>query len=630
MHFHFHGDLDGLQDGIALLAPELNISLDTDGYSICAEKKANSDLIVSLDGPAGKIVYSERCHFFRGLGLLVEQIREGEASFTLTEEPQFRMNGPMFDVSQGNSVLNIPTVKEILRQLSLMGLNMMMLYCEDSFEVKEQPYFGYMRGRYSEEEMRELDAYADSLGIEMIPCMQTLAHMPDTLRWKCFRNITDYDACMLVGEEKTYEFIEQMILAASRPFKTRKINICMDEAMQLGRGRYLDLNGYHEPSEIMREHLARVMQILNKHNLQPLMSDDMFFRVFGNRNYHNPDQHVPQHVRDMVPENMICCYWNYYHLDQADYERIIPYHFELTDKVAFMGGIWTWVGFSLAWEKTLTTTESALNACKKLGVRDIIATTWGDNGTEALITTTLIGCQLFAEHGYAKVFDYEKFKKRFAFCTGGVAEDFETLELLDKTPDTADMRDHAEYNTSKWLMWQDILTGLGDKNIEGVPMDAHYRAVAEKLKPAIGRNGRFDPNFAFAWHVAHVLSLKGEMGLRLTAAYKANDPDTLHALAEKELPDLRARVTELRRVHKRCWMRIYKPFGWDIMDMRYGTLLMRIESAIEQLSDYLAGVLPRIEELEEERLYFDGIPGPIHYMNGYGRIVSPSRIAADT
>ena len=72
-----------------------------------------------------------------------------------------------------------------------MGLNMLMVYCEDSFEVKNQPYFGYMRSKYSQEELKELDTYASLFGIEMIPCVQTLAHLTDTLRWECFRDIKE-------------------------------------------------------------------------------------------------------------------------------------------------------------------------------------------------------------------------------------------------------------------------------------------------------------------------------------------------------------------------------------------------------------------------------------------------------
>lgn len=58
-----------------------------------------------------------------------------------------------------------------------------MLYTEDTYEVNDEPYFGYVRGRYTKEEMKELDAFAGSLGISLIPCIQTLAHLKATFRW---------------------------------------------------------------------------------------------------------------------------------------------------------------------------------------------------------------------------------------------------------------------------------------------------------------------------------------------------------------------------------------------------------------------------------------------------------------
>ena len=57
-------------------------------------------------------------------------------------------------------------------------------------------------------------------------------------------------------------------------------------------------------------------------------------------------------------------------------------------------------------------------------------TTWGDNGTEALATVNLIGCQLFAELGYSEDYDRDRFARRFRFCTGGNLEDFEKLEQM--------------------------------------------------------------------------------------------------------------------------------------------------------------------------------------------------------
>ena len=82
----------------------------------------------------------------------------------------------MFDVSR-NAVLRPDALRGFLRRMALMGLDVGMMYTEDTYEVPGEPYFGYMRGRYSIEELRALDDYAAILGIELVPCIQTLGHL---------------------------------------------------------------------------------------------------------------------------------------------------------------------------------------------------------------------------------------------------------------------------------------------------------------------------------------------------------------------------------------------------------------------------------------------------------------------
>ncbi len=72
----------------------------------------------------------------------------------------FQTNGAMVDMSR-NAVMNVSTVKHMLRAMALMGMNTYMLYTEDTYEVEGEPYFGYMRGRYSVAEMKELKANPD-------------------------------------------------------------------------------------------------------------------------------------------------------------------------------------------------------------------------------------------------------------------------------------------------------------------------------------------------------------------------------------------------------------------------------------------------------------------------------------
>jgi len=172
------------------------------------------------------------------------------------------------------------------------------------YTIEDEPYFGYMRGRYTFQELKECDDYADVFGIEMIPCIQTLAHLEQFLKWDVYAYLRDSKDVMLAGDDRTYQFIEKMIRSASALFRSKRINICMDEAINLGLGRYLAIHGYQERFGIMIDHLKRVLEITSKYNLRPMMWSDMFF-VLGSTaekcaaTGYDLDAVIPQEVVDI-------------------------------------------------------------------------------------------------------------------------------------------------------------------------------------------------------------------------------------------------------------------------------------------------------------------------------------------
>lgn len=48
-----------------------------------------------------------------------------------------------------------------------------------------------------------------------------------------------------------------------------------------------------------------------------------------------------------------------------------------------------------------------------------------------------------------------------------------------------------------------------------------------------------------------------------------------------------------------------KPFGFEVQDIRIAGAVTRARSAAKRVKAYLDGELKALEELEEERLYFD-------------------------
>ena len=115
--------------------------------------------------------------------------------------------GVMIDMSR-NAVMNVKALKEYLVLLKKMGYNSVMLYTEDTYEVEGEPFFGYMRGRYSVAEMKELDEFANNIGVELIPCIQTLAHLNQALRWGTIP--VDCNDIMLCDDERVYDLIDKI------------------------------------------------------------------------------------------------------------------------------------------------------------------------------------------------------------------------------------------------------------------------------------------------------------------------------------------------------------------------------------------------------------------------------------
>ncbi|MBP2000020.1 hypothetical protein J2Z69_001039 [Paenibacillus shirakamiensis] len=612
MKIHFSGEYASLLTGLSRLADRLDLHIISENHAdavTLAWQQREGPLEVEWNGQAGIIRYEKNHHAFRAFGLWAEKINTvfcnmdlQQQSFSICETPQFQSVGTLFDVSR-NAVPTVKSIQSALVTLSLMGINQVMLYTEDTYEVDEYPYFGYMRGRYSQQELREIDDFAYEMGIEAIPCIQTLAHLTEALKWNYAAEIKDTSDILLVGKKETYTFIEHMIRSASSPFRTKRIHIGMDEAHQLGLGKFLKHNGYQQRFKLMNDHLQHVLHITERLGLDPMIWSDMYFHQGPRNGELYEDDVIPMEALKEIPEGISLMYWDYYHTEQDFYESSIQKHFDIGRPLIFAGGVWTWNGLAPNMGKMLSTTIPALQACKNKGVQEVVATMWGDNGAETPWMAAWFGLQLYAEYAYAEAIDEGRLESRFRFCTGGEARDFLNLGLFDETPGV-EPGNGRESNPSKFLLWQDVLIGLYDANIAGIPLEDHYRDLAERLEVSVHRNPNNRHMFEWYRELAKVLSKKCTMGLRLKTAYEQKQRPVLEQL-KQEIQSLIPQMNRLRQLHQKLWFQDFKPFGWEVIDMRYGSILIRLQSTVERMEDYLQENVKSLPELEVERLPFD-------------------------
>ena len=605
MRYSFQ-NAEGLDKGIAILAEDLGIEIvcgeDAD-VEVTVEECDRRTVEVTLSGNKATITYGDgKARFFRGLAILVHWVKKGIKENSIKENPVFKTNGAMADMSR-NVVMKVKTVKTMLRKMALMGLNTYMLYTEDTYELEEHPYFGYMRGRYTCDEIREMDAYAIDLGIELIPCIQTLGHLATHLRWAAASPYKDSVNALFVGADATYELIDDMFRSIAKCFTSRRLHIGMDETMDLGLGAYLRKNGYRERSELYFEHLEKVKNMAVSYGFRPMMWSDMFFRMAGKGlpNYSDYDRRV-QFNDEMVsefPKGVQQVFWDYYRYDDEFYATTIDKHrYAFGKDTFFAGGVWTWSGHCPLYSRSFNCSFPALRACKDRGVEEIIATIW-INGAESSMLFGLAGLAWYADFDYKGEYNEESMKECFAYSCGDVSYDEIIQCELPNHPDG------GAVSLVRALLYNDPLAGLMDKQFEGLDLKGFYTETTELLMKGSANKGIFAPFYRVICKLSDLLINKADFGQRAKKAYDDKDLDTLRALAE-ECDVICEKTEALRTCHRQVWMDENKALGWEALDIRYGGIIARFRTAKFRILSYLAGEIDCIDELEEERLRYDG------------------------
>ncbi len=604
-----------LADGIAHVAPDLGFEVAEQNadLTVTVTEVAERTVTVTLDGDHAAITFGDgKARFFRGLAKLLGWMGDGIRCKTETERPLFAKNGGMFSVSRGG-VMRVETVKATMRGMALMGLNSYMLYSEDTFEVDGFPYFGHARGRYSKAELKEMDAYALSLGIELIPCIQVLGHLSNYLSQKQAYSHKDTESVLLVGSEETYALIDGMLATVCECFTTKRVHIGMDETYDLGTGKYLDKNGYRPRHEIFFEHLERVKALARARGLDPMMWSDMFFRMAakGLKGYKDYDERVQftEEFRASIPQGVRPIFWDYYNADKNFYSTNIEKHRYLFDREPiYAGGIWLWSGQGPLYSRSFDFTYPALDACRETGVQEVFATIWG--GDDSHLILAMPGLAWFADYDYRGGYDEASMKR----CLRDACRvDYDTLMLCE----LPEHPDGQKSSLTRGLLYNDPLLGLADRHFEHLPMQDFYAATTAKLEANRPSDPLFAPAYELIVKLSALLEHKADFGVRLKRAYDARDCAALTAfMAECDV--ILERLHALRDCHYGVWMQYNKPHGWELHDIRYGGLIQRFDTVKRRLADYLAGRTPRLEELEEERLRLygedgDGDPIPAHY-----------------
>lgn len=595
-------DIKGIDpELIQEIAPALERGADTEAYALTAEQGMEAGYRYTKSDGVLHMAYGTKPDLCRALlAAAGSTAAEGKSERWLSEI------GYMADCSR-NAVARVDTLKKLVRQAALMGYHFIGLYLEDTLAIPEEPYFGYMRGAYTKEEIAEVVRYAALFGVEIRPYVETLAHLNQITRYEHYQKFIDTDDILLAGDERTYEFLDHYLKAVSDAFPSRRVNLGMDEAHMVGLGKYLDAHGYQNRVKIIQKHLERVMEICRKYGLQSQMWSDMFFRLAFGGEYYVKDKPMAENVK--IPEGLELVYWDYYSADEEHYDDMLRQHRKMTDKVSFAGGVWKWIGFAPHNRYSAVIGKAALSSCRRNGITSVVMTGWGDNGGEASQFSILPG--LFEDARL--VYEDNLPEAAFYALTGIREEDYMKLDLSNPLP----ARKDRVNNAGKFLLYNDALLGIFDPLAQqlasGYYEDAanqlsngYYEDAAKQLEQAVRDSSGSSLCYVLKTQASlcRVLQDKANLGMVIRTAYDAGDREKLREIAEEAIPQLLGKLDRFYQDFRKQWMSENKAFGFEVQSLRIGGLRQRILEVQQRLEEYLSGEIAEIDELEKPVLPF--------------------------
>ncbi len=551
--------------------------------------KEGEELSLLMDGERLTVEAPDISAAARGLFLAACALRDGRNVPELHQTRHIASCGMMLDMSRGG-VMTVEAVKRMIDAHAALGLNLMMLYTEDTYTVPEAPYLGYLRGRYTEKELREMDDYAAESGVELVPCVQTLAHLEQFLQWDVNRDIKDNDCVLMIDEPKTYAWIRAALTALRRCFRTNRIHIGMDEAHGVGLGEYYQKHGAVNRFELLNRHLNRVVDICKELGFKPIMWSDMFYRLGSkNNDYYDTDAVVPESAIAQIPD-VALCYWDYYHTDEQFYAGMLEGHRQMGKEVVFAGGIWTWSGILPHVRKTNATMYPALRACLKAGIGTVLATSWGDDGCETDYRLALNQLPIYSEHVWMGEDCTRAEVERMGERLTGLSEAcFNAMGAF-----YADDEDHRP---GKGLFYCDPLYPL----TEGLWDLTGYREGLEEGIKTLERH-LDDSRCEYAWLAMRIALEKLNWVNELRPAYLRGDKAVVLTMANEKLPAMRELYVKMMSVWREQWESGRKRNGWETICARLGAVIARLDDVQRILLRWADGTIEYVEELDETPL----------------------------
>ncbi len=531
--------------------------------------------------PEGVVIIadSEKGVFY-GVMTLVQLLRHEKRSHTVDgvsihDHPAQRVRGITDDISRGQ-VSTADNFKKIIRFCAQYKLNVYSPYIEDMFRFSGHPTIGRNRGALTAAEWKELDAYAKTWFVEMIPVFETLGHWENILIQPEYLRFAEFPGAHTVNlsDERLYELLDEMIGEIAGSFSSEYFNMAADESWDVGLGVNKERVAKGDIATVHAEHYLRVVGILEKYHKRPLMYGDVILN--------HPA------ILEKIPKGITIVDWHY----GAASSYASPAVFRRAGFPFIVSpAVWNFTSPFPAYLNTFVNIQNLNRDGIENGSIGLLTSTWGDYGGEALREFNFYGYAWTSACAWnpaaASVEEFNEAFFRFHFGTEG--REMQTAVNYLSTPANSyhfhELWRHPMLPPRTVPAWEPTLPAVLRAQSIASTMPEVLRLVNEARR-TVTRNADQLQYFEFAarlnlWYAKKITVQETIKRLRVSAAAQADSAESsarIIALASDVLSSLRSVKDEFARV----WLTTNRPEGLELLMKRYDRQAAYWQDVIDQ------------------------------------------------
>ena len=216
------------------------------------------------------------------------------------DSPDYKRRMVHYDLAR-EQTCNLKHLKRVIDVLSDHKINMLHLYFENRFQFDKHPKVS-PPGVMTREQAVELDEYARTRFVELVPEVNCLAHLENALCVENYRRFAEdpdnpYEIC--TQNPEAVAFVEDMVRELAACFKSKYFHMGGDESSQMGTcpkcAERIEQDGGKQ--NLFAGHYTHVAEFIKSLGKRPMMWGDMLLRHRG--------------AAEMMPKDIIIFDWHY-------------------------------------------------------------------------------------------------------------------------------------------------------------------------------------------------------------------------------------------------------------------------------------------------------------------------------